>query len=183
MSCIYGPHQCGTEDQGWVAHFLIKALKGEPITIYGDGEQVRDILYVDDLVDAFLLAQAHLPEISGQAFNIGGGPATRSASSTCSTRSSQDRPAPPGAVRRVASGRPALLRFRHGQDGERNGLEAEGQRDRRRPRLGEWLRRNAVHPSALSAVTMHRPLVAWTKASDEATAASSDVNDDQMQRA
>jgi CDP-paratose 2-epimerase len=75
MSCIYGPHQCGNEDQGWVAHFLIKALKGEPLTIYGDGMQVRDILFADDLVDAFLLAQAKMPEISGEAFNIGGGPA------------------------------------------------------------------------------------------------------------
>jgi CDP-paratose 2-epimerase len=74
MSCIYGPHQFGTEDQGWVAHFLIRALQGEPITIYGDGMQVRDILYVDDLVDAFLLAQANMPTVSGQAFNIGGGP-------------------------------------------------------------------------------------------------------------
>jgi CDP-paratose 2-epimerase len=74
MSCIYGPHQCGTEDQGWVAHFLIRALQGQPITIYGDGMQVRDILYVDDLVDAFLLAQANMKTLSGQAFNIGGGP-------------------------------------------------------------------------------------------------------------
>lgn len=74
MSCIYGPHQLGNEDQGWVAHFLLRALKGEPITIYGDGRQVRDILYADDLVDAFLLAQAHMPRIAGQAFNIGGGP-------------------------------------------------------------------------------------------------------------
>ena len=74
MSCIYGPHQFGTEDQGWVAHFLIRASKGQPITIYGDGMQVRDILFADDLVDAFLLAQANMPTISGQAFNIGGGP-------------------------------------------------------------------------------------------------------------
>ena len=74
MSCIYGPHQFGTEDQGWVAHFLIRAQKGQPITIYGDGMQVRDILYAEDLVDAFLLAQANMPTISGQAFNIGGGP-------------------------------------------------------------------------------------------------------------
>src|SRR5207248_3849141 len=74
MSCIYGVHQCGNEDQGWVAHFMLKALKGEPITLYGDGMQVRDILYVDDLVDAFLLAQAHMPKVTGQAFNIGGGP-------------------------------------------------------------------------------------------------------------
>ena len=74
MSCIYGPHQCGTEDQGWVAHFLINAIEGKPITVYGDGMQVRDILFVDDLVDAFLRAQAHMPRVSGQAFNIGGGP-------------------------------------------------------------------------------------------------------------
>jgi CDP-paratose 2-epimerase len=75
MSCIYGAHQFGTEDQGWVAHFLIRALQGLPISVYGDGRQVRDILAVDDLVDAFLLAQKHMSTGSGQAFNIGGGPA------------------------------------------------------------------------------------------------------------
>jgi CDP-paratose 2-epimerase len=74
MSCIYGPHQLGTEDQGWVAHFLIQALEGRPITLYGDGRQVRDILFVDDLVDAMLLAQRAMPTDSGRVFNIGGGP-------------------------------------------------------------------------------------------------------------
>jgi len=74
MSCIYGLHQFGTEDQGWVAHFLIRALKGEPITIYGDGRQVRDVLFVNDLVEAFLRAQENIDSLSGQAFNIGGGP-------------------------------------------------------------------------------------------------------------
>jgi CDP-paratose 2-epimerase len=73
MSCIYGPHQFGTEDQGWVAHFLIKSIKKTPITIYGDGKQVRDILFVEDLVDAFVLAMENIEEISGNAFNIGGG--------------------------------------------------------------------------------------------------------------
>ncbi|HKH83540.1 MAG TPA: NAD-dependent epimerase/dehydratase family protein [Gemmatimonadales bacterium] len=73
MSCIYGPHQFGTEDQGWVAHFLIRAMEGRPIILYGDGRQVRDILCVDDLVDAFLLAQQHMSTDSGHAFNIGGG--------------------------------------------------------------------------------------------------------------
>jgi len=73
MSCIYGAHQFGTEDQGWVAHFLIRALQGRPITLYGDGRQVRDILSVDDLVGAFLLAQQHMSDQTGQAFNIGGG--------------------------------------------------------------------------------------------------------------
>jgi CDP-paratose 2-epimerase len=74
MSCIYGPHQFGTEDQGWVAHFVIRALEGKPITIYGDGRQVRDILFVEDLVDAMLLAQTNIDSISGHAFNMGGGP-------------------------------------------------------------------------------------------------------------
>jgi CDP-paratose 2-epimerase len=73
MSCIYGPHQFGTEDQGWVAHFLIRALAGEPITLYGDGLQVRDTLFIDDLVDAFLLAAQHSNELAGRVFNIGGG--------------------------------------------------------------------------------------------------------------
>jgi CDP-paratose 2-epimerase len=75
MSCIYGPHQFGNEDQGWVAHFVIRALDGAPITIYGDGLQVRDVLYVDDLVDALLAAQTNMERLSGNAFNIGGGPA------------------------------------------------------------------------------------------------------------
>jgi CDP-paratose 2-epimerase len=74
MSCIYGPHQHGTEDQGWLAHFMIRAADGEPITIYGDGKQVRDVLFVEDLIDAFLIAEQRLPDIAGQAFNIGGGP-------------------------------------------------------------------------------------------------------------
>ncbi len=75
MSCLYGPHQFGTEDQGWVAHFLISARDGQPITIYGDGKQVRDVLFVDDVVEAFRLAQLHMDRVSGHAFNIGGGPA------------------------------------------------------------------------------------------------------------
>src|SRR3569623_3428752 len=75
MSCIYGPHQFGTEDQGWVAHFLIRAIEGSPNVLYGDGMQVRDVLFVEDLVDAFLLAQANMDALTGQAFNIGGGAA------------------------------------------------------------------------------------------------------------
>ncbi|WP_142849873.1 NAD-dependent epimerase/dehydratase family protein [Telmatospirillum sp. J64-1] len=75
MSCLYGPRQFGTEDQGWVAHFLISARDGKPITIFGDGKQVRDVLFVEDVVEAFLTAQAKMPKLAGQAFNIGGGPA------------------------------------------------------------------------------------------------------------
>ncbi len=73
MSCIYGTRQFGVEDQGWVAHFVISTVLGRPITIYGDGKQVRDILYVDDLVRAMRLASDNLENTAGQVFNIGGG--------------------------------------------------------------------------------------------------------------
>ncbi len=73
MSCIYGPHQLGSEDQGWVAHFLRQAMKGEPITIYGDGKQVRDLLFVEDLVRAMRVAQENMSVAAGEAFNLGGG--------------------------------------------------------------------------------------------------------------
>ncbi len=73
MSCIYGERQRGTEDQGWVAHFLLRALAGEPITIYGDGKQVRDILYIGDAVAAYIAAWRRIDAIAGQAFNLGGG--------------------------------------------------------------------------------------------------------------
>ena len=75
MSCLYGPHQYGNEDQGWLAHFLISAVLGRPIAIYGDGYQVRDALYVDDAVAAYLLALDNIDRVAGQAFNLGGGPA------------------------------------------------------------------------------------------------------------
>jgi CDP-paratose 2-epimerase len=74
MSCIYGPRQFGTEDQGWVAHFLIRALAGDPISIYGDGKQVRDILHVDDAVAAYRLVLSNIGTSRGKAFNLGGGP-------------------------------------------------------------------------------------------------------------
>lgn len=74
LSCTYGPRQHGNEEQGWVAHFVRRALEGAPITIYGDGLQVRDVLYVVDLVNALLLAVDRIDEVRGQAFNVGGGP-------------------------------------------------------------------------------------------------------------
>jgi CDP-paratose 2-epimerase len=74
MSCIYGERQMGTEDQGWVAHFLIRALERRPITLYGDGHQVRDILYVGDAVEAYLAAWRRIDAVQGRAFNLGGGP-------------------------------------------------------------------------------------------------------------
>jgi len=72
MSCIYGTRQFGMEDQGWVAWFTIAALSGKPITIYGDGKQVRDLLWVDDLIGAYraFLGSNHTHGV----FNMGGGP-------------------------------------------------------------------------------------------------------------
>ena len=75
MSCIFGPRQCGSEDQGWVAHFAARALAGGPIAIFGDGAQVRDVLYVDDAVEAYVRALRRAAAISGSVFNLGGGPA------------------------------------------------------------------------------------------------------------
>jgi CDP-paratose 2-epimerase len=74
MGCIYGPRQQSTEEQGWVAHFLARALRREPITLHGDGYQVRDLLHVDDLVDAMdqLRSPSFVP--LGETFNVGGGP-------------------------------------------------------------------------------------------------------------
>ncbi len=74
MSCIYGERQMGTEDQGWVAHFLIRALAGEPLTLYGDGRQVRDVCDVADTCDAYIAALERIEAIAGRSFNWGGGP-------------------------------------------------------------------------------------------------------------
>jgi CDP-paratose 2-epimerase len=73
MSCIAGEMQHGNEDQGWVAHFLYRALQGSPLTIYGDGRQVRDVLYVGDLMRAFDMARRCIRVTNGQIYNIGGG--------------------------------------------------------------------------------------------------------------
>ncbi len=73
QSCIYGDHQFGNEDQGWVAHFLISAVKGSPLTIFGDGLQVRDVLYVKDLVRCYDMAISNIDKVKGKAFNVGGG--------------------------------------------------------------------------------------------------------------
>lgn len=82
LSCVYGPRQFGTEDQGWVAHFVIAAVLGRPLSIYGDGKQVRDILFIDDLVRLYarFLEIPDAPAgadggVWGSAYNTGGGPA------------------------------------------------------------------------------------------------------------
>ena len=74
QSCIYGYHQFGIEDQGWVAWFIICAVLGKSITIYGDGKQIRDILFIDDLIDCYINAMKRIDIAKGKAYNIGGGP-------------------------------------------------------------------------------------------------------------
>ncbi len=75
QSCIYGPRQFGVEDQGWIAWFIIASQLGRPLTVYGDGRQVRDVLWIDDLLDAFDAAAARIGTAAGRVYNIGGGPA------------------------------------------------------------------------------------------------------------
>lgn len=74
QSCIYGPRQFGVEDQGWIAWMTIAAVTGKPITIYGDGKQVRDVLHVDDLLNAYDAAITRIERAKGQIYNMGGGP-------------------------------------------------------------------------------------------------------------
>lgn len=74
QSCIYGTRQFGVEDQGWIAWFLIAALTESPVVLYGDGKQVRDVLWMDDLIDLFMLMHKSSDATSGKTFNVGGGP-------------------------------------------------------------------------------------------------------------
>ncbi|HET6613828.1 MAG TPA: NAD-dependent epimerase/dehydratase family protein, partial [Kofleriaceae bacterium] len=74
VSCVYGPFQRGDEDQGWIAQVMLAAALHDTVTIFGDGKQVRDVLFIDDLVRALVVAAARAPELAGQAFNVGGGP-------------------------------------------------------------------------------------------------------------
>jgi CDP-paratose 2-epimerase len=74
QSCIYGYRQFGLEDQGWVAWFVIAAQLGLPIVIYGNGKQVRDVLFIEDLMAAYDEAFEQITKVSGQVFNVGGGP-------------------------------------------------------------------------------------------------------------
>ena len=76
-SCIYGYHQFGIEDQGWLAWFVIRSVLSKPITIYGDGKQVRDVLFIEDLCDAYEKACTNIGKAKGQVYNIGGGPQNR----------------------------------------------------------------------------------------------------------
>ena len=73
QSCIYGFRQYGIEDQGWLAWFVIAVLKLQPITIYGNGKQVRDILFVENLLNAYEAAIINIDKTAGQVFNVGGG--------------------------------------------------------------------------------------------------------------
>ena len=106
MSCIAGPRQFGNEDQGWVAHFLYSAMEGRPITVYGDGRQVRDILHVHDLIDAMFAAREHRRSTRGQIYNLGGGP-TRTSSVRELLRSIE-----------VQTGRPLFLHYKDVRPGD-----------------------------------------------------------------
>ncbi len=121
MSCIYGPRQFGTEDQGWVAHFLIRALEGAPITVYGDGKQMRDVLHVADAVAAYRVALERIGEVSGRAFNLGGGPRN-----AVSLRMVLDE------IARL-TGRPCDVSFHEWRQGDQFWFVADTRGSRRRP--------------------------------------------------
>ena len=116
QSCIYGYRQFGVEDQGWVAWFSIRAALGRPVTIFGDGRQVRDVLFIDDLVDASL-PPSSASTTAGRVYNIGGGPNNQMSLAVSlvahlerfSGRQLQVQ------LRGLAAGRPADLRVRHPQ--------------------------------------------------------------------
>ena len=74
QSCVYGTRQFGIEDQGWVAWFCVAVTTGQPFTIFGDGKQIRDVLWIDDLIDAYRRALERIDEVAGEIFNVGGGP-------------------------------------------------------------------------------------------------------------
>lgn len=74
QSCVYGPRQFGMADQGWLAWFLFAALEGRPVRICGDGRQVRDVLWIGDLLDAYEAVMSRADDLAGQVFNVGGGP-------------------------------------------------------------------------------------------------------------
>ena len=128
MSCIFGPHQFGTEDQGWVAHFLMRALRGEPITIYGDGKQVRDILHVKDAVAAYRAMLGAIERVSGRAFNLGGGPANAvSLRAVLDEIADADRPRGRLQLPGLAHRRSAVFRRRHAP-AQRGGAVARADR-------------------------------------------------------
>ena len=113
QSCIYGDRQFGVEDQGWVAWFVISPLHGWPMRVYGDGKQVRDVLFIEDLLDAYDAAFERIDAVAGGVFNIGGGPANAiSLRQLIAYLGSARRPAP-AHVPRLAPGRPARVRQRH----------------------------------------------------------------------
>jgi CDP-paratose 2-epimerase len=168
MSCIYGPHQCGTEDQGWVAHFLLQALQGEPITIYGDGRQVRDILYIDDLVRALRLAQKKIDELAGEAFNIGGGAANAtSLLELIAEIASLHRRAPPVRHGAWRTGDQLYYVSDHGRFSGATGWEPQVHAKEGIARLYRWL---AEPRTAAASSRTVRPRLANLRATRSATA-------------
>jgi CDP-paratose 2-epimerase len=153
MSCIYGPCQFGTEDQGWVAHFILRSLTGEPITICGDGLQVRDLLYVDDLVDAFLIAQARMADVRGRAFNIGGGPAhTRSLLELLELLATLDHRRPAVAFAPARLGDQRYYVSNHRQFSRATGWQPKVSVDEGVRRVRSWLLEHLEHESVSAGV-------------------------------
>ncbi len=168
QSCIYGPRQMGVEDQGWVAWFVIALIMGRPITIFGDGKQARDLLYVDDLLRAFDLAIDRIETTRGQIYNMGGGPANTISVWWEFKRIAEEvlgRPVPDPAFVPLASvTSPSSWRTPR----RRGATSAGHQPSRRRRESGDWLRgwKSTAHSSLdrgsmriLVCLTYYRPHV------------------------
>ena len=127
QSCIYGTRQFGMEDQGWVAWFAIRAVQGRPVTIFGDGRQVRDVLWVGDLLDAYELAISGIEEVRGRVYNLGGGPDfTLSSAGPAGTVEGTGRRARGAQLWRLAAGRSESVRVRHSPGEGGTGLATAG---------------------------------------------------------
>jgi len=130
QSCIYGYRQFGVEDQGWVAWFTIRSLKRAPVTIFGDGCQVRDVLFIDDLLAAYQAAIERIDVASGQVYNVGGGAGNALSLRELVRQLDALNGYPLQVAEAIGGRRSAGLHRRHPQDRSRAGLGAEGERAR-----------------------------------------------------
>ena len=165
MSCIYGPRQCGTADQGWVAHFARSAIERRPLTIFGDGKQVRDTLFVDDLVEAMAAAFAHMPRGAGARVQHRRRrrPHAHAARVARSARRAGGHTTG-RHVRAVAPRRSALLRLRCPGISDRHGVGAPDERTRRRAAAVPGVSRGAGSARRAPGASTDAAMPAWVAA-------------------
>ena len=161
MSCIAGPRQFGNQDQGWVAHFLYSALNRKPVTIYGDGLQVRDVLDVADLVRAFEAVRSLAPSEEGRVYNVGGGPAKFGFSSRVDRDGRGTHRSPTrDQLRCGAPGRPGHLHQQHAKAAKETGWKPTIAVPQTLGRIHQWWKQNRELFAAARVTEMPGPVVA-----------------------